>query len=153
MEQPTSSQRLQHVVATVLEDSAFVFTTPGDPDRPWGAPIIETVLDFRGPPSGRMVMTSSKGFGATLVANLLDVEPDDPNVDRQAEEALCETLNVLAGHVLSECLEGGAGCTIGIPRSRRIDPTVTAAGDTSLSISLCTDEDERIDLRVERTGS
>jgi hypothetical protein len=76
---------------------------PEDATAPTG-PAVLTRIEFRGAQGGgALELVSPDAFGATLAANLLGVEPTDPDARQKNEDALRELLNVTCGTLLRNC--------------------------------------------------
>lgn len=104
------------VVATsALEEAAFLFVEPSpDLDVPADRAIVATI-GIATPARGQLRVLTDVDGARLLAANVLGIEPDDPDVDAQSEAAVGELANILAGLVLAEVAAKGAETAIDIP--------------------------------------
>jgi hypothetical protein len=138
--------RLAELVSRTLEDAAFVFTEPADPTLPFEAPVLEARLDFEGPSRGELALTATPALARGLAANLLGLEPGDPDIAVRAGDALGEIVNMLAGAVVLELFGPAAQTRIGVPAVRELAGAPAPGSGTS--VSLTTEEGERLDAFV-----
>jgi CheY-specific phosphatase CheX len=64
-------------------------------------------LGFDGRPSGSLTIAISQTAAATLAANFLAAEPDDPISSAQVGGVVCELANMICGSLLSRVESGG----------------------------------------------
>ncbi|HWV38471.1 MAG TPA: chemotaxis protein CheX [Vulgatibacter sp.] len=135
--------RLGAIACRVLEDTAFVFAEPSASTvrHDW----MEVALPLHGLEGGSLALGASRGFAVQLAANMLGVEPDDPESESSASEALSELLNIFAGVVAHEILGASPMVRIGIPAPLLEAPSTT--GD-EIEVMLATDEGEAIGVRL-----
>ena len=100
---PESSQA-EEVIQQVLEQHAYLF---GDPVPASQLPatledLIEVVVAFHGAFTGRMVLSCTRELSHELAANVLGMMEPDEIEDEDAEDALKELMNVLAGRLLAQ---------------------------------------------------
>ena len=141
-----AADRLAELVTRMLEDAAFIFTEPSDPAPPFPTPVLEARLTFDGPGSGELALTTTPALAQGLAANLLGLEPGDPETGRRAGDALGEFVNMLAGVVVLELFGPKAQTRIGVPEVRELAAAAASLGATCAS--LATEDGERIDARV-----
>ena len=101
----------------ILQDAAFAFIDPADED---GAsldpgPFMACSVAFAGPFRGAMALASGARLAATLAANMLGVDEDDPDATRKKADALGEILNMICGNVLPEIAGARAEFAITAP--------------------------------------
>ena len=147
----SGQQKVASSTARLLEEAAFVFAAPVDEPAPFLSDPIEASLYFDGPSSGLFRLTAAPEFGEELATALLGLGPGDSQAATLSEEALRETLNMLAGVLLETWFGSQARCELGTPRSEVISAEVHEArrNNARFAMSLLTDEDHRIDLTVE----
>ncbi|MEZ5063427.1 MAG: hypothetical protein R3B81_01780 [bacterium] len=137
--------------ARVLEEAAFIFSEPASPASPPTGSVVEATMTFAVTDQpghhGSLMLSASPGFGTALAANLLGVEPDDPDVTARGAEALCELLNIVAGCLMEEWFPDAPGCRLGIPSARTVAATEHEArrAGAPVSGSLLSEDAERID--------
>lgn len=106
---------LGEIVASALEECAFVLARPSPDSIPWPEEVVRATMAFEGPAPGRLGLTTSREGGADLAANMLGVDLDDPDVQSSVDSALGELCNIVCG-VLTERLFGReAPCRLGLP--------------------------------------
>lgn len=109
---PVTETMLRDVVMRTLTDSAFMFPFPSD--TPVSDVELRVRITFEGPEPGALELGAPLSFARALAANLLGLEPDDPELDSSAIGALLELSNITAG-LLVEHAWGSTGCRLGIP--------------------------------------
>lgn len=95
---------LEKVVYRVLEEYAFMFgellEEPEPPDVP--GPYLQAQMEFVGPLSGSIALTTPETFCTHLAANVLGLDPDDEETTGAATDSLKELLNVICGNLLTD---------------------------------------------------
>ena len=145
-----TAEALGQVVITMLQDAAFVFAEPAESNEREEENVLMARLDFNGPSSGEMVLSCSRTLAADLAANLLGIEPDDPDAIQRGSDALGEMLNIVGGAVLANWFGVDADFEMGVP-----DVTILDAGayraetaNAKMLLPLETDEGDRIDVAI-----
>ncbi len=98
-----STQVAGEVFLDVCERLAFMFGEPVDRE---GLPIGEgdewarAHIDFEGVVSGSLVLVVPRPLCLEFAANILGLDPEDLDYGPVSVDALCELLNVVAGHVV-----------------------------------------------------
>jgi len=150
MDNQRASEKLQDVVIRVLEDAAFVLCEPVGEGPPWPdeTVVIGSIAISGCGRRGRLDISACDEFTRLLAANLLGVEPDDPDVSSRGEGALGELSNIVAGAFLNELFGSDTVCGIGIPVVRRasVSEHQGLREKGACSLSLHTFEDHRIDV-------
>ena len=103
------------VVRQILEEAAFIFAEPAEDDAPLESPTIRAHLDFHGPRGGRLLLNASPEFAVLLAANLLGVEPDEPDALARRQGAVGEILNMIAGALMETLFGDEVTVHLGIP--------------------------------------
>jgi hypothetical protein len=139
-------------VSQTLEEAAFVFVEDVAPgDAPWGGELLlEACIPFTGPTPGDLALSVSRDHAIELAANLLGVDPEAPEADGAASDALGELANILCGVLLERWFPGDKRYGMGTPLVRRIDATAYGARAAAAALfqTLVTDEGRRIDAAV-----
>lgn len=94
---------LAQVVPEVLERHAFLFCDP-DPEPADAAPpgvMLKGFIHFRGIIRGICTIAAPDDVSVEIAANVLGLEPDDPEARTQAHDALREVLNVITAHIVT----------------------------------------------------
>jgi CheY-specific phosphatase CheX len=96
MSDPTP-EMLTEVLSSVLEEAAFFMIEPEVvPDR-FDGDVFSATIDFEAMRGGQLRLTASRNLARNLAANMLGIDPADPEADAQGRNALGEILNVLGG--------------------------------------------------------
>jgi CheY-specific phosphatase CheX len=141
----------------VLEDAAFVFTEeaaePAD-ESAWPETVSQVHLPFHGPVCGRFMLAASAGLGDTLAAEMLGAEPGSPESAEQAEDALREVLNMIAGVALEQVF-GDQLWELSVGEVRRVPPAEHRASRHGADawVHLDTEESDPIELAVYLDGA
>jgi hypothetical protein len=105
----TTNQTVELALSEALETMAFITPLPPeDASAPTGQ-AVRTRIEFRGARAGALELVSPDAFGAMLAANLLGVEPTDPDATAKTADALRELLNVVCGTLLRKSGATAAG--------------------------------------------
>jgi CheY-specific phosphatase CheX len=142
---------LTEVSATVLEEAAFVFTEPASGTLSWSGDIVETKLTFSGDGNGTVMLAAPQSVGLELAANLLGLEPgEETHIERPAEAALAEILNMIAGPLTARLFGDTAVCRIGVPMAKTVPGSAHENWSRRgfCSVSLTTEENDPIELAV-----
>jgi CheY-specific phosphatase CheX len=137
-------EALSRAAITVLEETAFAMPMVA-PARPWRGEVVQAELIFKGPLNGKLILATAAPTAGRLAANILGVE----KVERdQITDAVGELLNILAGCVMESWFGVAQKVSLGIPSTRTLPATEhdSFVARASLSLSLLTEEDERIDV-------
>lgn len=105
----------------VLETAAFVFgdVVPHD-DRWSGGESLAVSMSFAGPSFGHVTLVLPNELAIELVANVLGVEEDAPEVSELLDDGIAELLNVTCNHFLSRWVGGSETFEVGIPSVSRL---------------------------------
>lgn len=135
---------VEGIASRILEETAFVFVEEGATAT--GGIDLAVAIDFVGPKQGRIVLASTRTLAAEVAANMLGLDPDEPDsvADTDAEGALAELLNIFAGSLVCELFGSQTVCHLGIPSVVSSDELSTA----ELCIALVTDGGEPVEIRL-----
>ncbi len=100
---PEAVAQITEVFCTVLEELAFLFGDPIDKaemPEPQGE-LVQARIAYHGEQSGELRLTLPRALCGVVAANVLGLEPDDPDAERRALDALGELLNVICGQTLT----------------------------------------------------
>ncbi len=92
---------LATIFSEVLANLAFMFTEDEPADPEVGDLWYETVIAYEGPRRGTLRLRCSAAFTVKLAANLLGVEQDEAEAERQAEDSVKEFMNILCGQFVT----------------------------------------------------
>ncbi len=141
-------ETLAEVASGTLEEAAFIFTEPGEPTPDWDTETAIVKISFEGTERGTLWLVSSARFAVELAANLLGLEPDDPDAIERGTGALGEMLNMICGALMEAAFGTGVICNLGIPTPTPLSQEELNAKLESAehAISMMTDEDHRLDM-------
>lgn len=103
------------VLSQVLEDAAFVFAEPADEPERWDAPTLQATLDFESVRGGRLRLLAAPSVGVELAANMLGLEPSDPEANENGLAAVAEILNVIGGAFVTRLFGTNVPSQLGLP--------------------------------------
>jgi hypothetical protein len=106
---------LSEVLGQVLEDAAFVFVEPADEPEAWGPPVLAASLAFESVQGGTLRITAAPAAGVELAANMLGVDPADPEAAEHGLAALAEILNVVGGAFVTRYFGTAVPSQLGLP--------------------------------------
>ena len=105
-------------MAEVLETMAFMFADPYENEEiPEEIPdAIKASMEFCGEEGfGAISLTVPAEMCMELASNILGMEPDDPNSQSKAEDALKELLNVITGRLATGVFGTKPVFTLSVP--------------------------------------
>lgn len=109
---------LAAIFSDVLARLAFMFTDDLPAEPPAGGEWIEASVGYRGPVEGRLVLTCTREFCTVLASNLLGTDPEDPEADTKAEDAVKEFMNIACGQYVTAIHGTEAVFCLSIPAVR-----------------------------------
>jgi len=116
-----SREILGKVVAEVLEEASFIFTEPAEEIEPFDGGVIVALMGFDGPEKGKLVLAMGYDYAVEMAANLLGVEPDDPELEKKATGAVAEMLNMIIGVLMARVFGPEAVVNFTVPSVKTID--------------------------------
>ncbi len=140
-------EKLQDVLSQTMEDAAFIFTEPPDEDLEEEDEVVEAMLSFDGTREGVVRLSVPYPLSIELAANLLGLEPEDPDVAEMGESAVGEFLNIFAGPLMESLFGVEDICGLGAPEVRLISSATARANrqDSFCSVCLLAEDEYRID--------
>lgn len=114
---------LAQVFCDVIENQAFMF---GDivedeiPEEPENDYVLAS-MTFSGHMNGRLEVAVPVSMSAEIAANVLGIDPDDPAVESDAEDAIKELLNVVCGNLLTQLAGEKPVFDLSVPEVSRLD--------------------------------
>ena len=142
-------QLLQRVVVRVLEEAAFVLAEPAPRPPPFEGDVVTATLPFSRPCVGFLRLTAPPECCTAMAANMLGVDPDDPEAAAQGFDALGELANIQCGAILAEIFGRDADILMKLPEVT-VGPAdiQDSVQPTDTRIALLTDDDWRVDVMV-----
>ena len=152
MSNEMSMDVLGETVIEVLQEAAFIFAEPLEESVDDDSDKLIAKLGFTGPSSGEMFFCCSKSLATDFAANLLGIEPDDPEAESRGGDALGEMLNIVGGALLARWFGVSGNFEMGVPSVAELDAGEVTGETTkaSLLLPLITDEGDRIDVGILR---
>lgn len=83
-----------------LETMAFMSLAPAGSDQPPEA-VRKVSIDFTHPVAGRIELMAPAALGHLLCANIMGIDPSEPDAQAGGDDALRELMNVTCGSLLS----------------------------------------------------
>jgi hypothetical protein len=108
---------LADVLGTVLQDSAFMFAEPTEEPEAWAPPVFSAELAFESVRGGVLRITTPPRGAVEIAANMLGVDPGDPEAETQASSALGEVLNVVGGAFVTRFFGTKVPSQLGLPHA------------------------------------
>jgi len=124
---------LAEVLGTVLQDSAFMFAEPMEEPGGWHQPVFSAQLAFESVRGGMLRLTTSPRGAVEVAANMLGVDPSDPEAEVQARSALAEVLNVVGGAFVTRYFGSKVPSQLGLPHTEVME-TLTARRRTCVTV-------------------
>jgi len=144
-----TTDTLARTACDILEETAFIFASPANAVPSGPAQLVVAQLSVSGEVRGSLILAVPPSVGSEIAANLLGLEPGDPDADSQAADAVGEILNIMAGALAAQCAVGSAGWRLGPPCTRTVqDLCEVETGSTGCEAMLVTDAGERVWARV-----
>ena len=137
--------RLADLAIDALERTAMVIADLAtDDEADLLRPLDEAAwVDYDGPCRGRVWIAASDGFGASVAASLLGVDPDEVPAD-QAAAMIDELANIVGGSVILDL--GGDDCPFRLGLPHRCPTADCPPSDRCTRIVLDA-EGERLEVR------
>lgn len=114
MSEPTP-EMLTEVLSNVLEEAAFFMIEPEAVPPRYEGEIFSAAIDFEAVRGGQLRLTASRNLARNLAANMLGIDPNDPEADEQGRNALGEILNVLGGAFVTRHFGTKVPFQLGLP--------------------------------------
>jgi hypothetical protein len=112
---------LAEVLGSVLQDSAFMFAEPTDEPEGWALPVYSAELAFESVRGGLLRLTAPPRGAVEIAANMLGVDPTDPEAEVQARSALAEVLNVVGGAFVTRYFGTKVPSQLGLPHTEVLE--------------------------------
>jgi len=154
-------ERINHILSRVTEEIfeklAFMFSFPeegfeAEIESSAAGPPVVTEVFFKGPFSGRLVMSLSPRLLPELAGNMLGADDNETTTPDQRYDALKELINVICGNLLPEIAGKQAIFNVDTPKIIDPDGTAPAADETLLGETGLLVEDEKCELRLYGIG-
>ncbi len=108
------------IASDVLGDLAFLISDDVPSTPPADAPWLRCTVRYMGPVRGELTCWATPEFAVQLCANLLGLDPRDPDSAKSADDALGELMNVVAGQAVTAWYGKKAVFNLSIPQVESI---------------------------------
>lgn len=135
------------VVARILEEAAFCFVEESEQSALSGAEQFAFATHFHGDAVGRILLIVDGEVGEELASNLLGLDPGEADLEN-LKSALAETLNMIAGPLITAWFGDDARCEISPPEAVAIEDVATLKQKYPFVGHLVSEEESGIDLYV-----
>jgi hypothetical protein len=116
-----TQELLAEVLGSVLQDSAFMFAEPIEEPEGWHRPVFSAQLAFESVRGGLLRLTTPPRGAVEIAANMLGVDPGDPEAEVQARSALAEVLNVVGGAFVTRYFGTKVPSQLGLPHTEVLE--------------------------------
>ncbi len=106
---------LTDVLGQVLQDAAFMFAEPADEPEAWDGPVLAATLAFEATVGGSLRLVAGERACLELAANMLGVDPADPEAAENGAAALGELCNVVGGAFVTRFFGTQVPSALGLP--------------------------------------
>ncbi len=136
--------RLAELAIDALERTAMVIADLVAEDDASNLPPLEEAafVEYDGPCRGRVWIAASDGFGTSVAASLLGIDPDEVPGD-QAGAMLDELTNILGGSVILDLGSDDCPFRLGLPQRRATGDRPSHAEATRVVLDA---EGERLEI-------
>lgn len=146
---PIPTELLVEVTNQILDEAAFLCTELSPEPPAFPAEVLLATLPFDGPGKGEIELLVARPLAENLAETLLALDPGSPETAQNAEPALAELLNILAGALTAAWFGEAASCTLGLPTVTLVGPPkARVASPLSTGLTLVVDGGLRIDVVV-----
>ncbi len=140
---------IAEIAVQVLEEMTYIFAEPVGRPGGWRDELIVARLPFSKEKQGALFIAAAKDICHEITANMLGVEPDDPQIPARSPDAVGELANIIGG-VLMERMYGSEGAgQLGIPEVKIMDPKeLPQPKENDARVFFLDEEERRIDVMV-----
>jgi len=148
MRDPTPAL-LEEVLGQVLQEAAFVFAEPSDEPDCWTPPVLIAQIAFESVRGGMLRLTLPPRGAVEIAANMLGVDPGDPEAETQGRAALAEILNVIGGAFVTRFFGTKVPSQLGLPSTALLDAPLRAPRTCAATLQLESGEPVVLELDLE----
>lgn len=142
-----SPELLSGILTGVLEDAAFLFTEPIEEPVAWDGPVVAAKLAFESTQGGTLRLLGSEAASVELAANMLGVEPSDPEAGAQGRAAFAEILNMIGGTFITRFFGTQVPSQLGLPVLE--PPGIPSPGPRTCAVAVQTEGGARLLLELD----
>lgn len=144
--QDQKTAALATTFSDVLTNLAFMFTDEETADLPAGEIWLETMIAYDGPVKGYLRLRCTRDFSIRLAANLLGLDPDDPDIHLSANDAVKEFMNIICGQYVTAAHGTEAVFSLTIPELVELSETPELAVCEGLESCVVSVDDQCVQL-------
>ena len=129
MDTESYKNTLLEVFSRVLEESAFMFTEPGDENalEEVSERYVLVTIGFSGPIIGKILLATPEEIAPQITANMLGMDEDDPLVLENPYDGLKELINVVCGNLVTQIMGEKVVVNLEIPETELIEAEMLEA--------------------------
>ena len=134
--QDQKTATLATIFSEVLANLAFMFTDEDPAHPPPGDVWFETTIAYSGSVAGTLRLRCSRDFSTRLAANLLGTNPEDPDTEQSASDAVMEFMNIVCGQFVTTAYGTEEVFSLTIPEIAELPetPDLTACEGVETSV-------------------
>jgi hypothetical protein len=152
MLEPTA-EMLADVLGTVLQDSAFMFAEPVEEPESWALPLLTAEIAFESLRGGVLRLSTPPRGAIEIAANMLGVDPGDPEAETQARSALAEVLNVVGGAFVTRFFGTRVPSQLGLPHTEVLEAVPERRRTCATILQLESGDPVMLELDLEPTAA
>ncbi len=120
--QDQKAATLATIFSEVLQNLAFMFSDDDEAETVACDRWLETRIGYTGPAQGTLRLRCPRDFSVLLAGNLLGIDPQAPDSEHQACDAVKEFMNILCGQLITALHGTEDVFDLTIPEIREVDP-------------------------------
>lgn len=135
---------VENVFCEVIEQIAFMFGEPEDKFEiaAGGTAMARASMSFQGPCAGRLELAVPMTMRLAIASNVLGIDMEDDSVDKFADDAVKEVLNVACGNILTELAGTDPVFDLSVPTISPLNPSEWETfRDDPLTVGLLVEDD------------
>lgn len=148
-----TSELLAEVLGSVLQDSAFIFAEPMEDPPDWTPPVFLAELAFESVRAGVLRLTTRPRGAVEVAANMLGIDPGDPEAEIQGRSALAEILNVVGGAFVNRFFGSKVPSQLGLPRTEVLEELPEKPRNCFAMLQLESGDPMMIEIELEPAGA
>jgi hypothetical protein len=148
MREPTPAL-LEEVLGQVLQEAAFVFAEPADEPEGWAPPVLTAQIAFECVRGGVLRLALPPRGAVEIAANMLGVDPGDPEAEEHGRAAVAEILNVIGGAFVTRFFGSKVPSQLGLPTTALVESPAGGARTCAATLQLESGEPVVLELDLE----
>lgn len=144
--QEMKTDSLTTVFSEVLASLAFMFTDDEEAATSTEDQWLETTICYDGPAAGMLRFRCTREFSISLSANLLGMDPEEPDAESNADDAAKEFMNIICGQFITTEYGTGDVFNITIPEIKELPEEPQWSDDCHPNASTLSVDGQRVQL-------